>query len=79
MVGRIFGIQQTVTSTLMIAAPLTGGMLIQSLGAGYLFLLLGLLTGALGLLGNVCQRVIWPRAGTRSHDKQLLQGQQLDL
>lgn len=60
MTGRIFGIQNTSASTIMIAAPLMGGFLIQGLGVGKVFMLLGF---AILLIGALClslQRVLWP-------------------
>ena len=60
MTGRIFGIQNTSASTIMIAAPLIGGVLIHGLGVGKVFLILG---AAILILGAIClifQRILWP-------------------
>ncbi|CAM2857410.1 hypothetical protein PASE110613_04695 [Paenibacillus sediminis] len=60
MTGRIFGIQNTIISLIMLTAPFAGGMLIRSSGAGNAFVLIGLVTSALGMLGVILRSIIWP-------------------
>ncbi|MBH5320942.1 MFS transporter [Paenibacillus sp. GSMTC-2017] len=60
MTGRIFGIQNTIVSFIMLVAPLTGGLLIRSVGAGQSFVIIGIITSVLGLLGLLLSRLLWP-------------------
>jgi hypothetical protein len=59
LVGRVFGIESTITSIVMIGAPLTGGLLIQVAGAGPIFLWFGLITGVIGIAGIVFAQKLW--------------------
>ncbi|MNW29083.1 2-acyl-glycerophospho-ethanolamine acyltransferase [compost metagenome] len=59
LVGRIFGIQNTVLGAVMIGAPLAGGMLIQMAGPGLSFLAIGIVVGLLGVSGMLLQSIIW--------------------
>lgn len=60
MTGRIFGIQNMSTSTLMIGAPLIGGLLIRSIGVSSVFFWLGLVVLIIGIISLAMQRVLWP-------------------
>ncbi|WP_028589857.1 MFS transporter [Paenibacillus massiliensis] len=59
LVGRIFGIQNTVLGAVMIGAPLAGGVLIQMAGPGISFLAIGSVVGLLGVSGMLLQSMIW--------------------
>lgn len=60
MTGRIFGIQNMSTSTLMIGAPLIGGLLIHGMGVSQVFFWLGALVLLIGVICLAMQRVLWP-------------------
>ncbi|MFX3635974.1 MAG: MFS transporter [Candidatus Pristimantibacillus sp.] len=60
MTGRVFGIQNTIISFILLTAPLAGGVLIRSVGASSSFVLIGLMTGTLGLLGVLLRHLLWP-------------------
>lgn len=62
MTGRIFGIQNTVLSTVLIVAPLLGGILVQYVGPARIFINIGLLQLLLGLAGLLFGRLLWPVA-----------------
>ncbi|MEK4009030.1 MFS transporter [Paenibacillus sp. FSL H3-0333] len=62
MTGRIFGIQNTVLSTVLIVAPLLGGVLVQYAGPARIFVNIGLLQLLLGLMGVTFRRQLWPVA-----------------
>ncbi|MNP76099.1 hypothetical protein D3C76_1732790 [compost metagenome] len=59
MTGRIFGIQNTVLSAVLIIAPLLGGLLVEFAGPGRIFLIFGLIQTALGVAGLVFGRILW--------------------
>lgn len=62
MTGRIFGIQNTVLSAVLIVAPLLGGVLVQYAGPARIFVNIGLLLLILGAAGLLLQRQLWPAA-----------------
>lgn len=62
MTGRIFGIQNTVLSTVLIVAPLLGGVLVQYAGPARIFVTIGLLLLVLGVAGLMFGRQLWPAA-----------------
>lgn len=64
MVGRIFGIQNTVISTVVIAAPLLGGTLVQLFGASVIYLGVGIGVTVIGLIGFLFRRLLWPQSAT---------------
>ncbi|MEK4518159.1 MFS transporter [Paenibacillus sp. FSL H8-0122] len=66
MIGRIFGIQNTVLSAVLIVAPLLGGLLVQYAGPARIFVNIGLLQVLLGLTGVVFGRQLWPVAGSKA-------------
>ncbi|OWA36048.1 MFS transporter [Saccharibacillus sp. O16] len=59
MIGRIFGIQNTLLGTVMIVAPPLGGGLVQHFGPALVFVLAGLFVLLLGLLGLMFRRTFW--------------------
>lgn len=61
MTGRVFGIQSTILSGVMIGAPLLGGVLVQAAGPGHIFFNFGIVIAMIGLLGAVFGRVLWPK------------------
>lgn len=63
MTGRIFGIQNTVLSTVLVIAPLLGGVLVQYAGPARIFVNIGILQLILGLAGLLFGRQLWPAAG----------------
>ncbi|PQP86598.1 MFS transporter [Paenibacillus sp. AR247] len=74
MTGRIFGIQNMMSSTIMIAAPLAGGLLIKGFGVGEVFCVLGLLVLVFGIICLLLQRMLWPTdAKKRAHEEPLRQ------
>jgi MFS family permease len=58
-VGRVFGIQNSLSSIVLVAAPLAGGALIRSAGPSSTFQMIGLATLAIGLTGILLQRMLW--------------------
>lgn len=60
MIGRVFGIQSTLLSMVMLLAPLLGGVLVEFKGAQGVFVALGFLILCIGLLGVVFNTFIWP-------------------
>jgi MFS family permease len=71
MTGRIFGIQNMSTSTLMIGAPLIGGLLIHGMGVSKVFFRLGMVVLIIGIICLVMQRVLWPVRLQSVHPKEL--------
>lgn len=59
VVGRIFGIQNTMNSLVMLTAPLLGGLLIREVSVGTAFLMIGISLTAIGLLGILLRRRLW--------------------
>lgn len=60
MTGRVFGIQSTILSGVMIGAPLLGGLLVQYAGPSRIFLNFGIIIALIGVLGIAFGRVLWP-------------------
>lgn len=58
-VGRVFGIQNSMSSVVLVVAPLAGGALIRIMGPGLTFQFIGIATLAIGVAGIVLQRVLW--------------------
>lgn len=61
MTGRVFGIQSTILSGVMIGAPLLGGMLVQAAGPSRIFFNFGIVIALIGVLGIAFGRVLWPK------------------
>lgn len=59
MTGRIFGIENMLSSITMVVAPLMGGLWIQYTEASSVFILLGITVGLLGTMGWIFSKVIW--------------------
>ncbi|WP_340007163.1 MFS transporter [Paenibacillus sp. FSL K6-0276] len=66
MTGRVFGIQSTILSGVMIGAPLLGGMLVQAAGPSRIFLNFGIVIALIGVLGMMFGRVLWPKEKEKS-------------
>ncbi|MGD0034007.1 MFS transporter [Paenibacillus illinoisensis] len=58
-VGRVFGIQNSMSSVVLVVAPLAGGALIHIMGPDLTFQFIGIATLAIGVAGIVLQRVLW--------------------
>lgn len=69
MVGRVFGIQNSMSSIVLVAAPLAGGVLIQAAGPGLTFVYIGAATFLVGLVGIVLQRLLWGATGNQPFEK----------
>ncbi|WP_334075447.1 MFS transporter [Paenibacillus sp. A14] len=59
LVGRVFGIQNMLTSLVMLAAPLAGGLLIRAASAGQAFLWIGSAMTLIGLSGLLFRQRLW--------------------
>jgi MFS family permease len=70
MIGRVFGIQSTLLSMVMLLAPLLGGFLVELKGAQDVFVALGFLILCIGLLGVVFNTFIWPYHLKREHSNE---------
>lgn len=66
MTGRVFGIQSTILSGVMIGAPLLGGMMVQAAGPSRIFLNFGIVIALIGVLGIAFGRVLWPTQKEKS-------------
>lgn len=64
MTGRVFGIQSTLMSAVMIGAPLVGGMLVQNSGPARIFLIIGVVIALIGVGGILFRRALWPETKT---------------
>ncbi len=62
MTGRVFGIQSTMMSAVMIGAPLVGGLFVQHSGPARIFLILGVVIALIGVGGILFRRVLWPES-----------------
>lgn len=58
-VGRVFGIQNSLSSVVLVVAPLAGGALIRVAGPSPTFQYIGLATLVIGLAGILLQRILW--------------------
>ncbi|QHT60842.1 MFS transporter [Paenibacillus lycopersici] len=63
LIGRVFGVDQALTSLVMLGAPLAGGLMIEAAGARPAFAAFGLATAAVGLAGLLCGPALWGRSG----------------
>ncbi|GAA4711577.1 MFS transporter [Brevibacillus fulvus] len=64
-VGRMIGIFETMQSAVFVAAPVLGGLLIETIGASLSFRWIGYAIILIGLGGIVCQRLIWGTANRK--------------
>lgn len=62
MTGRVFGIQSTVLSAVMIVAPLLGGLLVEWSGPSRIFAVFGAAVAVIGLAGIALSPKLWPEA-----------------
>jgi len=76
MIGRIFGIRNMSASLIMVVSPLLGGTLIRELGVGRVFLYMGILVLAIGVICLLVQRIFWPsgRNSVQSADGRQVSG-----
>jgi MFS family permease len=74
MTGRIFGIQNTVLSAVMIAAPLLGGLLVELAGPGRIFVNFGIIQVIIGLTGLLFGRMLWPVRPDAADDTAVIPG-----
>ncbi|WP_171016898.1 MFS transporter [Pseudalkalibacillus caeni] len=72
MVGRIFGIQNSLSSIVFIVAPLSGGTLIHFMGPSQIFQWLGISVCIIGAIGLVFQRYIWGSDPLKTVDNSLI-------
>ncbi|GGN93789.1 MFS transporter [Saccharibacillus kuerlensis] len=70
MTGRVFGIQNTALSAVMVAAPPLGGVLIERFGLSAVFAGAGLTVLLLGAAGFAFGRLWWPGASIEAVDVQ---------
>ncbi|WLR53297.1 MFS transporter [Bacillus tianshenii] len=68
-VGRVFGIQNTLSSFIMITAPLIGGYVVDLIGVQLVLLTIGVLLCAFGIAGFAFQHLIWPRTSSSTKAK----------
>ncbi|MGZ4134529.1 MAG: MFS transporter [Tumebacillaceae bacterium] len=66
LLGRFFGIQNTLFSFVLLIAPLTGGVLIDAFGARATFKYIGFFLVFWGLVAFVLRNVIWSRKNIQS-------------
>lgn len=59
MVGRVFGISNTLMSVALVTAPLAGGAIIELAGVGSAFFWIGLIVAIIGLMGLLFGRKWW--------------------
>ncbi len=59
MTGRVFGIQSTLLSAVLIIAPLMGGLLVEYAGPARIFIIFGIIQVTLGMIGLLFGRVLW--------------------
>ncbi|MFC4548090.1 MFS transporter [Paenactinomyces guangxiensis] len=75
--GRVFGIENSLSSTVMIIAPLIGGGLVHLIGVSQVYVLVGLIVFVLGLLAVAFQKLIWKQkspAPVKKEEKAAAQG-----
>lgn len=59
-VGRVFGVQNSITNVTVIVGPPLGGWLVQLMGANTTFLAVSSVSVIVGLIGVLGQKMIWP-------------------
>lgn len=58
-VGRVSGIFNSLMSAILIFAPITGGILVKTVGVSEAFRIVGIFVGVVGLVGILLQKWIW--------------------
>jgi len=61
-IGRVSGISNSMASMCVVLAPLMGGLLVQNLGAGTIFIGIGLICILVGIVGILFQNFFWKEA-----------------
>ncbi|WP_408009745.1 hypothetical protein ACJROX_05435 [Pseudalkalibacillus sp. A8] len=64
MVGRVFGITNSVASVVFIVAPISGGILVQTLGASAVIQTIGFVVGGIGIVGGILGKWLWKQETT---------------
>ncbi|WLD94284.1 MFS transporter [Alkalihalobacillus sp. AL-G] len=59
MVGRVFGITNSVMSAVFIIAPVTGGILVHTFGAVQVIQTVGFVVGGIGIIGAILEKWLW--------------------
>ncbi|HWO75962.1 MAG TPA: MFS transporter [Bacillus sp. (in: firmicutes)] len=59
MVGRVFGITNSLLSIVVIIAPITGGILVQTIGASTIIKTSGFIVCGIGLIGIILGKWLW--------------------
>lgn len=65
MVGRVFGISNTVVSVVLVSAPLLGGFVIESAGVQATFFWIGCTVAVIGLIGFALGSFLWGEKSNR--------------
>lgn len=71
MVGRVFGISNTVVSVVLVSAPLFGGFVIESAGVRTTFFLIGCIVAVIGLIGFALGSFLWSEKSNRETTKSM--------
>lgn len=66
MVGRVFGISNTVVSVVLVSAPLLGGFVIESAGVRATFFWIGCTVAVIGLIGFALGSLLWGEKSNRT-------------
>ncbi|MGP4081248.1 MFS transporter [Pseudalkalibacillus sp. R45] len=59
MIGRVFGITNSLFSAVVIIAPITGGILVQTLGPSAVIQAIGFAVGGTGIIGGILGKWLW--------------------
>lgn len=65
MVGRVFGISNTVVSVVLVSAPLLGGFVIESAGVQATFFWIGCTVAVIGFIGFALGSFLWGEKSNR--------------
>lgn len=65
MVGRVFGISNTVVSVVLVSAPLLGGFIIETAGVRATFFWIGCTVAVIGLIGFALGSFLWGKKSNR--------------
>jgi DHA3 family macrolide efflux protein-like MFS transporter len=58
-IGRVSGIYNSVAGVILIIAPMIGGFLVSTIGPTFVFQMIGVVIGTIGITGIVFQRFFW--------------------